>query len=638
MENKRENVVMLYKKILPVLILLALASCAALVWLLNESQLSDILARDGKLDVSGWDGETVLFLSGDWDFYWNRFLDAEDLSQNPLPDLKAKVPSSWNKFTVDGKRLDGMGYATYRLHVTGAEAGVPLALRVLPFSTAYELYLDDALIASSGRVSTSAEGFIPQYKIQTVTFTPDSGVFDLILHISNFVYARGGAWYTIYFGNPEKITSIDRMIFGRDFFTMSCLLLISAYCVFLFCLRRDKVFLLFLALCAVFLARTLINGNYLYNILIPSLGFSTVIRTDYITLYFLPWLCLCLYRYVYPEEIPLRPVQLLLLYAAVITTLTLAVPVHIFTRFIYVAELVAAVTGVYGITKMIILAVKRKPEAFYLFAGGCALTFCIVHDVLGENNLSGTGYVEYSTVGFLIMALCFQCMFSARYDRRTKENERMLLELNQADERERKLELQFLKSQIRPHFINNALNAIISISRTDADKSRKLLIEFSKYIQNCYSVQNLDDKVPIENELSFVRAYVTLEQARFADSLDVTYEVDDVFLKVPPLTLQPLVENAIIHGVMGKKGDGHVLIYVKDCGDFVKVGVWDDGVGIDPGLAAALLSEKHTCMGIGIQNINLRMKRLYHTGLYLENRPEGGTNAYIVVPKEGEAC
>ncbi|NCB52649.1 MAG: hypothetical protein EOM54_12350 [Clostridia bacterium] len=626
------------KKIILLIILLVFASCIALFWLFKESKLPDTIARDGKLDLSKWDGQTVLFLSGEWDFYWNRFLDAEELSRNPPPDLKAKIPSVWNKFTLDGKQLDGMGYATYRLHVTGMEAGTPFSLRVLPFSTAYELYLDDALIASCGSVSTSSEGFSPQYRIQTVNFTPDGSEFDLILHVSNFVYSRGGAWYTIYFGTPEKINHISQIVFGRDFFVISCLLLISAYCVFLLCLRRDKVFFLFLALCAVFLVRTLINGDYLFNLLVPSLRFSTVIRADYITLYFLPWLCLRLYQYVYPEEIPRLPVKLLLIYAAVITVPTLAVPIHIFTNFIYVAELIAAATGVYGIAKMMILAVRREPEALYLFAGGSALNICILHDVLGENNLLGTGYVEYSTVGFLIMALCFQCMFSARYDRHTKENERMLLELNKADVRERKLELQFLKSQIRPHFINNALNAIISIARTDSEKARKLLIEFSKYLQNCYGVQSLDDKAPIENELSFVRAYVALELARFPDFLHVEYDIDDVFLMVPPLTLQPLVENAVIHGVKEKSGDGHVLVYVKDCGDYVKVGVLDDGIGIDPDKKIVLLSEEHKASGVGIYNINRRMRRLYNTVLHLENRPEGGTDAYIIIPKEEKSC
>jgi sensor histidine kinase YesM len=214
----------------------------------------------------------------------------------------------------------------------------------------------------------------------------------------------------------------------------------------------------------------------------------------------------------------------------------------------------------------------------------------------------------------------------------------MLLELNEADRREQKLELQFLKSQIRPHFINNALNAIISISRRDAVKARKLLIEFSKYLRNCYSIKDTEDMVPIENELSFVRAYVALEQARFSDFLHIEFDIDSIFLMIPPLTLQPLVENAIIHGVMEKSEDGHILIYVKDCENFVKMGVKDDGVGISPELISALLSGEHQGGGIGIHNINRRIKKIYNTQLHIESRLKGGTDAYIIIPKGEESC
>jgi len=626
------------KRAIFIIIMMVLAGCAVLAWLSIESKTENIPAVDGAADLSHWNGESALLLSGEWDFYWGKFLNESELSQNTTPDLKAAVPSVWNSFKVNGKKLGGYGYATYRLHVTGVEAGTPLAMRIIPFSTAYNMYIDNELVASSGTVSTSADGFEPQYQIETVTFTSEQSEFDIILHVANFTYARGGAWYTIYFGNPQEITHISQVIFARDFFAISCLMLVCVYSIFLFLLMRDKGYLMFIGLCIAFILRTSIDGNYLIYFLLPSISFRAIICIDYITLYWLPGFCVWLYHYIYPDNMSRRFLKFLLIYASVITVITLALPIHIFTNFIYISELVAAVTCVYGISEMLLLALNRKWEVFFMFAGGSVLTMCVFHDLLCENNLLKTGYVEWSSMGFLVHAILLQCMFWVRYDRSNKANTKMLIELNRADERERKLELQFLKSQIRPHFINNALNAIISIARTDAEKARKLLVEFSKYLQNCYSVQNLDDKVPIENELSFVRAYVALEQARFPDSLHVEYDINDMFLQLPSLTLQPLVENAIIHGIKGKSGDGHVLIYVKDYGDFIKVGVSDDGVGIHPERVADLLSVEHNGTGVGIYNINRRMKRLYNTGLQLEHRPEGGTNAYIIIPKEEETC
>jgi len=622
------------KKILSILIIFMLICCGIGILIDNRIKEHDRLIQYGCLDLSKWDEEKILALSGNWDFYWNKLLDENSLSQNPKPDLKAKVPSVWNRFTVDGVKLEGMGYATYRLHVTGAEAGSLLAMRLPTASTAYDLYIDNELLASSGNVSTSQEGFLPQYKVKTVVFTAENESFDIILHVANFVYARGGAWYSIFLGTPEKITDMDKVIFGMDFFTAGFSLLLALYSVFLFCLRKDKGELLLLALSIIFIGRIIIKGDYLINSFFPTERFRLIVLIDYITLYWLPSLALLLVRYMYSDDISMRPIKILIYYGAIMTALTLILPVKIFTNFIYAADAVAFCAGVYGVVKLILLAVKHKPEAMFMLIGAITLTICISHDVLHENNIIQTGFTEYSPFGFLILTSLLQCIFWIRYERSNRDNERMLLELNEANKREQSLELQFLKSQIRPHFINNALNAVIAISRTDADKSRKLLIEFSKYLWNCYGVQNLEDKVPIENELSFVRAYVALEQARFSDSLHVDYEIDKLFLMIPPLTLQPLVENAIIHGVKDKNEDGHINIYVKDYGSFIKVGVMDDGVGISEEQISMLLSSEHRGTGVGIYNINRRIKRLYNTELHIENHPKGGINAYFIVGKD----
>lgn len=597
---------------------------------------ADTPIKNGKLALSGWDGSSILSLSGNWDFYWNRFLNEADLAKNPLPDYEAPVPSVWNGYVIHGKSLGGTGYATYRLHVTGAKAGQPLSMRVLPFLTAYDLYIGQQEVASSGAVSTSPGGYFPQYRVQTFVFTPQSSEFDIILHVANFVYARGGACYTIYFSSPTAIHHLTQSIFAKDILMMGCLLIILLFTLFLFYLRRDKTLLLLSALCLLMFGRTLIDGEYFINLFFPGIWFAGIIWIDYITLYWIPALFLWLSRCIFPKYFHKKSVQIALAYSVGMTALTLVLPMPILTQLIYAAEAAVMVTGIYHILEVVRILKNREPEAGFIFAGTLAVTVCALYDVLYENNIIRYGYMEYSPFGFLILIALFGCILGIRYDRKHKENRRMLLELRAASERERKMELQFLKSQIRPHFINNALNTVISVSRTDTEKARGLLVAFSKYLRSCYDMISLDDHIPIEHELSLVRSYVLLQQARFRDTLRVRYDIDPVAVKIPPLTLQPLVENAIVHGVRGIEGMWDVLVYVKKSGEHIRIGVQDNGKGFDPMRIDALLWHERTLDCVGIYNVNQRVKRMYHTQLCIENRPEGGANVFFWAPLQGE--
>ncbi len=613
--------------------LIALICGGLLLWLfgsLRNQHPSEITIQNGQVDLSGWTQQSILPLSGEWDFYWKKFLDVQNFQDAPPPDLEVSVPSIWNTYQINGEPLGGMGFATYRLHVTGVTAGDALALRIMPFLTAYTLYVDQQPIASSGQVSTSEEGFLPQYRIQTVFFTPQSDSFDITLHIANFAHARGGFCYNICLGTPQTIQDLNDVSYGVDFFILGSLLVISLVCLVLFLVWNERFFLLFFIICMIMLVRTLIDGNYLINNILPNISFHTVIWIDYITVYWLPGVCLQLIHTMYPDDIPKGTT--LFGYAMIMTGIALFLPMRIFTGLIYVSETVAIGACIYGITKTVQLVLHRKREAAFVLMGELVLTLCVLHDVLFGWSLLKTGYKEYFPVAFLVMAFLIECAFLIRYFRKTEENKRILQDLYLAKHREQLLELQFLKSQIRPHFINNALNAIISISRRNPEESRRLLMEFSRYLQSFYAVENLADKIPIEHELMHVRAYVALEQARFQEDLCVLYDVQERFMMLPPLTLQPLVENAIVHGVLEKPGKGHVLIYVKEDGDYMRIGVTDDGIGMPSELIENLLSEKHISHGVGIYNINQRMQKLYHTRLHLERCPEGGTNAYILVP------
>lgn len=181
---------------------------------------------DGVLNLKDWDPKQdgVLSLSGQWDFYWERFLTCQDIEADSIaPDIVAKVPGVWNSYKINGKGLPGFGYGTYVLKVINAPRQSPLALRIPTFSTAYELYINEELVSGNGRVGTGREEYEPGYLPRVVEFTPEEESFYLIFHVSNFTYARGGMWYAIPMGTPEQIQRADQGIADRDLFLFGAL-------------------------------------------------------------------------------------------------------------------------------------------------------------------------------------------------------------------------------------------------------------------------------------------------------------------------------------------------------------------------------------------------------------------------------
>lgn len=186
-----------------------------------------------------------------------------------------------------------------------------------------------------------------------------------------------------------------------------------------------------------------------------------------------------------------------------------------------------------------------------------------------------------------------------------------------------KAELKALQAQIQPHFLFNALNTIISFCRTDPSKARELLLKLSYYLRTRF--KNTDDFIPLEEEINYIKAYLSIEEARFSDRLKVVYEIDsNIKCKIPPFLLQPIVENSLKHGLLSKKEGGIVKIIVKQEEKGILMQVRDNGVGIDPEKIECLLDESNKCQGIGIFNVNNRLKSIYGTQLEISsNKGEG---------------
>ena len=196
-------------------------------------------------------------------------------------------------------------------------------------------------------------------------------------------------------------------------------------------------------------------------------------------------------------------------------------------------------------------------------------------------------------------------------------------------------EVRALRAQISPHFIYNSLNAIASFVRTDPDRARSLLQEFADFTR--YSFRKHGDFTTLAEELRSIERYLLLEQARFGDRLSVKLSIAPEVLPVavPFLCIQPLVENAVRHGLEAAEGSGTITIQAHDRGQECVIEVEDDGAGEDPEKVRRALAGDVSIDSIGLGNVDARLRTTYgdEYGLVVETAPGAGTKVTVRVPK-----
>ncbi|MDD3394414.1 MAG: histidine kinase [Anaerotignum sp.] len=211
-----------------------------------------------------------------------------------------------------------------------------------------------------------------------------------------------------------------------------------------------------------------------------------------------------------------------------------------------------------------------------------------------------------------------------------------LTELKASADRAISAENGFLQAQIKPHFHFNTLSTIASFCTTEPEYARKLITEFAGYLRQSFDFKSLNTLFPLEKELQLVKSYVEIEKARFGDKLTIQLDVDKTIkANIFQLSIQPLVENAIRHGVRKKSGCGVITVSVKRVNLETVISVSDDGCGIDLDKLNTLLSHNEK-NGIGLWNIDRRLKKLFGKGLTIESEPGAGTNVMFSIPTGGD--
>lgn len=187
--------------------------------------------------------------------------------------------------------------------------------------------------------------------------------------------------------------------------------------------------------------------------------------------------------------------------------------------------------------------------------------------------------------------------------------------------------IAIMLSQIRPHFLYNVLSSISDLT-ADSPEAQKAILAFSKYLRVNMDALTQKELIPFEKELEHVKQYLWLEKMRFEDKLTIVYDIQSSCFAVPVLTVQPIVENAVLHGITTKEEGGTVTIHTEEDDRVYRVVISDDGTGYDP---AAL--QKNGKSHVGIANVGARLTAMCAGELTIESIPGKGTIATMIIPK-----
>lgn len=287
--------------------------------------------------------------------------------------------------------------------------------------------------------------------------------------------------------------------------------------------------------------------------------------------------------------------------------------VYVRGEWFFLSQLIPFV--IYGIDLLMIILYRkylRRKEVFYF-------CFYIFMPVIGEVlQILFYGIATVNVMAAVAMVIIYINIQSEQALRLEKQ-EKQLAEL----------QVNIMLSQIQPHFLYNSLTAIRQLCDIDSSQAKQCITDFSRFLRANMDSLTSREPIPFSKELLHVKNYLALEKQRFGDRLTVVYDIRSEDFDLPPLTVQPIAENAVRHGIMKRDSGGVLTIRSFEGDSYYEVIVEDDGVGFDAG---APLSEEDT-PHIGITNVRCRVEELVNGSVDIESGPKKGTKVTIRIPK-----
>ena len=320
--------------------------------------------------------------------------------------------------------------------------------------------------------------------------------------------------------------------------------------------------------------------------------------------------------------------------AGAATAYVLAVTAAIVLQFTHVGDLYAtspymnicAAVVTLVITVLLVTEMRHNSRALMILVSWTPLTLSILVDAVNS-------YLRFTDIHFYYFGLAVTMLYQIVrlvFDLRKQYLASIRYQQMQKELYEAKVSV--MVSQIQPHFMYNALSSIAMMCTIDPKTARDATVTFAKYLRGNMDSIRQTKPVPFTQELEHLKKYLYIEKLRFGDMLNIDYDIQTTDFVLPQLSIQPLVENAVKHGVGMKKEGGTVTISTRETEDAFEVIISDDGVGFDTSAEKKDDGRSH----VGMENTRKRIREMCGGEVKIESKVGEGTVATVVLPKEGQ--
>jgi sensor histidine kinase YesM len=597
-------------------------------------QTSELLAKKGRIDLAGWDMEqtAIIPLNGEWEFYWEQLLIPADfvLQSTDGPKLSGymTVPGLWNKKVLEEKQLPVFGYATYRLVLENIPFHGVLGLKKGNARFSSKIFVNGQELLSDGvpakQVTEYKSGNTPQIGF----FVCDDKRVEILVQVANYEYMNSGIPVSLKLGTePAMLHQFQQnQLFSFSVFII--LITITLLLLIFFVVARIRGFkeyllLLFALFCLFFAIGNALTDERTLLLLLPNIPFTIVFKMKdfFLSANFI--VMIWIFHKFKRGLLPVHSESAISIAYGIYLLAVVLLPIHIYYK-IHVLVMVSNTIILISLLIRVIILYIRKAEGVLLFIAVLSINQYSADAILFSLGLkTSSSFIQvYIMIFSAVMILLVSMQYFAA-----------LSNLQTSVKRTQEAEIAFLRAQINPHFLYNALNSIASLCQTAPEKAEDVVLELSQYLRRSFDFKRMDAMSTLTKELELLEAYLYIEKTRFGDRLKVEYDIDETLdLPIPPLILQPLVENAVRHGLMDNIAGGTVLISIKRQSNEAVFTIEDNGVGMDVGKVGKLLEENLKERGIGVWNINQRLKMLYNRELTVYSEKGHGTLVSFALP------